>query len=312
MGPSARIGLAGIMSCGVLLTAVIIGRQEVSHGSPKKDDRPQPGPYVALGDSYTSGPKIPRQTGKPAGCDRSDHNYPALVARQLGIKAADFRDVSCSGATITNITSTQSTSNGTNPAQDSALSKQTRLVTLGFGGNDIGFSSTITKCVTAGVLYRATGSGRLFPDKAPCKKEYVDGDTDKVAQKIESTGRNLSQALAEIQRRAPKARIYVVGYPEMLPAEGKGCDGDIPIAPGDATYLYDKERQLNAMLREQAKAAGGTYVDTYAPSVGHDACSAENTRWIEPLRPSSPAAVVHPNARGQQGMADAVLSALGD
>lgn len=109
----------------------------------------------------------------------------------------------------------------------------------------------------------------------------------------------------------PKARVYVVGYPALLPSEGKGCDGDIPLAPGDATYLHDKERQLNAMLREQAKAAGATCVDTYAPSVGHDACSAEDTRWIEPLRPSSPAAVIHPNAHGEQGMADAVLRAFG-
>jgi hypothetical protein len=28
------------------------------------------GPYVALGDSYTSGPQIPDQVGSPAGCDR--------------------------------------------------------------------------------------------------------------------------------------------------------------------------------------------------------------------------------------------------
>ena len=34
--------------------------------------------YVALGDSYTSGPLIPRQVD--AGCARSDHNYPSIVA----------------------------------------------------------------------------------------------------------------------------------------------------------------------------------------------------------------------------------------
>ncbi|MEU1178664.1 SGNH/GDSL hydrolase family protein [Streptomyces sp. NPDC005820] len=313
MGSYARMGLAGIMSCGVLLTAVIIGRPDgdSSDGSHKKDERPQPGPYVALGDSYTSGPKIAQQTGRPAGCDRSDHNYPSLVARQLGIRAADFRDVSCSGATIASLTAPQTTANGVNPAQLSALSEQTRLVTLGMGGNDVGFGSTVTMCVTAGMVYRATGSGRVFSDKAPCKKAYVDDGTDEVARKIHATGRRLSTALDEIQRRAPKARVYVVGYPAIVPAEGKGCDGDIPLAPGDATYLHDKERQLNTMLREQAEAAGSTYVDTYAPSVGHDACSPGNTRWIEPLRPGSPAAAVHPNARGEQGMADAVLRAVG-
>jgi hypothetical protein len=52
------------------------------------------------------------------------------------------------------------------------------------------------------------------------------------------------------------------------------------------------------------------YVDTYTPSEGHDACSAKATRWIEPLIPSSPAAAVHPNERGERGMADAVLRAV--
>lgn len=313
MGPYGRTGLAGIVSCGVLFTAVLIGRPDgTGNDGNAKDERPRPGPYVALGDSYTSGPKIPRQAGTPAGCDRSDHNYPAVVARQLGVPAADFRDVSCSGATITDLTAPQKTPNGTNPAQLSALSTRTRLVTLGIGGNDIGFGSTVTQCVTMGAMYRATGSDRLFSDDAPCKKQYVDGGTDEVAQKIQATGRQLSEALAEIERRAPKARVYVVGYPAILPAEGKGCGRELPLAPGDATYLHDKGKQLNTVLRGQAEAAGATYVDTYSPSVGHDACSAQKTRWIEPLRPSSPAAAVHPNAHGEQGMAEAVLRAIGD
>ncbi|WP_327721814.1 SGNH/GDSL hydrolase family protein [Streptomyces sp. NBC_00490] len=311
MGPYARAGLAGIMSCGVLVTAVLIGRPDSTHAN-ANEKRPHAGPYVALGDSYTSGPKIPRQSGTPAGCERSDHNYPAVVAHQLGVTATDFRDVSCSGATITDLTAPQKTSNGTNPAQLSALSTRTRLVTLGIGGNDIGFGSTVTKCVTMGAMYGAIGSDRVFSDDAPCKKQYVDGGADEVAQKIQASGRQLSATLAEIERRAPKARVYVVGYPAILPADGKGCGRELPLAPGDATYLHDKGQQLNTMLSRQAEAAGATYVDTYSPSVGHDACSAEKTRWIEPLRPSRPAAAVHPNAQGEQGMADAVLRAIGD
>src|SRR4051794_10127159 len=52
------------------------------------------GRYVALGDSFTSGPLIPRQHGKPFACLRSDHNYPSLVAHAL--RAGVFADVSCS------------------------------------------------------------------------------------------------------------------------------------------------------------------------------------------------------------------------
>lgn len=221
------------------VTAVLIGRPDGTDTN-ANDERPQPGPYVALGDSYTSGPKIPRQSGTPVGCDRSDNNYPAVVARKLGVTAAHFRDVSCSGATITDLTTPQKTSNGTNPAQLSALSTRTRLVTRGIGGNDIGFGSTVTKCVTMGVMYGAIGSDSLFSDAAPCKKQYVHGGTDEVARKVQAAGQQLSAALAEIERHAPKARVYVVDYPAIVPAEGKGCGRELPLAPGDATYLHDK------------------------------------------------------------------------
>src|SRR5260370_6115896 len=57
-------------------------------------------PYVALGDSYASGPVIPNQVD--AVCLRSDHNYPSLVAAALHVSM--FRDVSCTGADTVDIT----------------------------------------------------------------------------------------------------------------------------------------------------------------------------------------------------------------
>ncbi|MFJ5306400.1 SGNH/GDSL hydrolase family protein [Streptomyces sp. NPDC088350] len=300
MKTSVRAGLAGVLACGVLGAAITIHRGG--------DPAPPRGPYVALGDSYTAGPKIPARHGTPAGCDRSDHDYPALVAAELGLAGADFRDVSCSGATLDDLSAAQSTDDGTNPAQFSALSARTRLVTVGMGGNDIGFSSLVKRCVTAGAFYFATG--KYLKEDAPCRDRYVSGDTDAVRQRIRDAGGKLARALAEVERRAPEARVYVVGYPAILPADGKGCGGEMAMAPGDITYLHDKARQLNAVLRQRAEAAGARYVDTYRPSVGHDACAASGTRWIEPLFPDAPAAPVHPNARGERGMADAVLTSL--
>jgi len=121
----------------------------------------------------------------------------------------------------------------------------------------------------------------------------------------------LSGALSEVKRRAPRAAVYVVGYPAILPSGGKRCDDDMTLAPDDLRFLDTKERQLNSTLRKRAEAAGAVYVDTYAPSVGRDACAARDSRWIEPLMPAADAAPVHPNERGERGMADAVLRALG-
>ncbi|MFF3850039.1 hypothetical protein [Streptomyces sp. NPDC002328] len=91
---------------------------------------------------------------------------------------------------------------------------------------------------------------------------------------------------------APHARVYV-GYPAILPADGAGCGGVLPFAPGDMSYLREKEQQFNSELRERAHASG-VYVDTYGPSEGRDAYSAATTHWIESLAPSSPAAAPTP------------------
>ena len=328
-------GLATLAAGGVFLAAVTLGNDDdhdktpvaVTHQktpatnsptisttsptSPASTTAPGNGPYVALGDSYTSGPNIPSQaTSTPAGCDRSDRNYPSLVAEQLALKPADFRDMSCTGATIADLTSTQSTDNGVNRAQLSALSDETRLVTIGIGGNDIGFSSLIKQCVKSGVLYYAMGSGKYTGVAAPCREEYVSGGTDEIQQRIDTAGDRLASALARIKDRAPQAEVYVVGYPAILPPTAANCGRELGLAPADVPFLHKEAQSLNTTLRERAAAAGAVYVDTYKPSVGRDACSDRTTRWIEPMIPLAPAAPVHPNARGERGMADAVLDAI--
>ncbi|MBN9621235.1 MAG: SGNH/GDSL hydrolase family protein, partial [Actinobacteria bacterium] len=79
---------------------------------------------------------------------------------------------------------------------------------------------------------------------------------------------------------------------------------------GDVAYLTGKERDLNGMLANAAAANGATYVDTYTPSIGHDACQPVGTRWIEPVIPSDIQAPVHPNALGEAGDARAVEAAF--
>ena len=303
--------LAAAVSCATLVAAVATTRDGHDGIRASRVTLPS-GPYVALGDSYTAGPKIPDQNGTPAGCDRSDRNYPALVADGLGLEGAEFRDMSCSGATTDDLFAPQSTDHGVNPAQLSAVSGATRLVTLGIGGNDIGFSSMIGKCVQAGFGYQLE---KWADDKeandAPCRDEYVSGGIDDVRARIKAAGDRVSVVLGDIERRAPKAQVYVVGYPSILPAKGGECAQPMGLAPGDLSFLREKEQQLNTVLRDRARAAGAVYVDTYTPSVGLDACADRDVRWIEPLVPAAPAAAVHPNERGERGMARAVLRAAG-
>ena len=313
MKTSVQAGVAGLLACGTLLTVVLVTRDGDGNGDSHTGiaySAQSKGPYVALGDSYTAGPGITDPTGTPAGCDRSAGNYPALVAAELGLKGGDFRDVSCSGATTADLAGSQHTADGTNSPQLRALSSTTRLVTVGIGGNDIDFSSMIKRCVAMGALYEMTGSAKYLPEDAPCERNYVRGDSDTVKTKIATAGERLTRVLTEVRRRAPEARVYVVSYPAILPSDSADCGREMSLAPGDVTFLREKEQQLNSMLRQRASEAGAAYVDTYTPSADHNACAAKDTRWIEPLVPQSPAAPVHPNARGERGMADAVLHTI--
>ncbi|MCW2933160.1 MAG: lipolytic protein family [Actinomycetia bacterium] len=265
-----------------------------------------PGSYVALGDSYTAGPDIPDQTGGTAGCEQSSSSYPHLVAQILRL---GLTDISCSSATIASLSAPQSTSGGTNPAQLSALSAATTVATLGIGGNDIGWSAIITRCTELDLI-PALMSGDTTSDRTPCQDYYNSGGTDQIQQKIHALAGQLAEALAQIRQRAPRARIYVVGYPDLLPAAGGACAHAMGMTDGDIAFLNSEELRLNGMLRQDAQAVGDGYIDTYTPSEGHDACSAPASRWIEPLLPTSPAAPLHPNAVGEQGMADAVVQAI--
>ncbi|MGX4737337.1 GDSL-type esterase/lipase family protein [Kitasatospora griseola] len=275
--------------------------------SPSPSATPITGPYVAVGDSYTSGLKIPPQNGSPLGCGRSGANYPSLVARQLGLQ--DFTDVSCSGARTGDLTSAQRTDNGVNPPQLDALGPATRLVTVGIGGNDAGFLDVLGRCALENVRYNLIGGN----SDAPCRSYYTTGaGRGEVQRKVQDTGERLTTALGEVRRRSPQARILLIGYPALLPQDPARCaqtlgDG---IAAADIGFVAEQEQQLNAMLRQRAEAAGATFVDTYASSAGHDMCEAEGTRWIEPLSTTGGLAPMHPNAQGQEGMAEAVLTSL--
>ncbi|MFF9768596.1 SGNH/GDSL hydrolase family protein [Streptomyces sp. NPDC014636] len=249
--------------------------------------------YVALGDSYTSGPGIPTQVN--AECARSDHNYPSLVADRH--RTAAFTDVSCGGATTAEMWRAQ----GGNPPQLDALDRHTDLVSLQIGGNDVGFGTIIGTCARLAAQ---------DPAGNPCERSYQVSGYDRLTLDIARTAPKVDRVLREVRARAPHARVLVVGYPDLLPDDGSGCFPQVPFARKDFPYLRDTEKRLNLMLRLVAAVNRAEYVDTYGPTVGHDMCKAPADRWVEPLQPASPAAPAHPNAKGEAAMAEAVLARL--
>jgi hypothetical protein len=256
---------------------------------------------VSLGDSYVAGPLITPQDPSSLGCLRSLLNYPHLEAQQKGYQ---LTDVSCSGATTDDMFSSQTGYDGKPvPPQLNAVKRTTKVVTLGIGGNDIGFTSIIENCIAE----TPTGPTRSGPQN--CKQYYTAGGTDQLAQRIHATRAKVDRVIRAIHARSSQAKVYVVGYPAILPESG-ACWPQMPLTVTDTTYLRGVEKQLNGMLKNSSAANNATFVNTYHPTIGHDACKVPLVRYIEPVVPFGDAAPVHPDRFGEAALATIVAGKI--
>jgi lysophospholipase L1-like esterase len=259
-----------------------------------------PPSYVALGDSYTSGPGVGQPEPGGSACGRSLVNYPHLVAEELDLS---LTDASCGGATVADVTGAQSTLGGIVPPQLDAIGPDTAVVTVSLGGDDIGFSSIIANCVALTPI----GPTRVG---TTCAGHYAPSGNDQLAAAVSRTATSLGAALDGVHAAAPRAVVLVVGYPAILPPSG-ACWPWLPFTNADAGYLRGVEQHLNTMMAATAALHGARFVDLGPTSSGHDACAGADQRWIEPLEGAN-GTPVHPNKAGEAAMATAVAQAMRD
>lgn len=249
--------------------------------------------YVSLGDSYVSGPAIlPPAEGAPLDCTQSARNYPHLTAKALGLS---LRDVSCGGATTANLTTEAQFPD--QPPQFDALSFSTEVVSVGIGGND--------NNLFVGTLATCGAEDLAFPFGTPCKDTFG----NKLSEEIKADEPVVSAAFHQISVLSPSSKVFVVSYLDILPQRGN-CWPTVPLTSGDVAYLNGVEQELNGMLSTAAVANGDTFVDMFTPSIGHDACKPEGTRWVEPVLPESDAFTVHPNEKGMEADAGELEAAM--
>jgi lysophospholipase L1-like esterase len=259
--------------------------------------------YVALGDSFTSGPDVPAQLtaattpSAPPACLRSSRNYASLTSAALGVSMSDR---SCSGATTKDLTASQGPGV---PAQLTTLGPNTSLVSVQIGGNDLGFSTLAANCV-AGTPWGGTRVGWS------CAKYYTPGGVDQLAGTIRQVGSAVATSLTDIRERAPHARVFVIGYPDVVPPDGSGCWPRLPYSADDLTFLRGVESDLNATLAADAKAAADVFVNMATPSADHSGCAPAAARWVEPLLASRGTFPLHPTAAGMAGMAKVLEAAM--
>lgn len=273
------------------------GSLSVADGAPEDSTSAQPTEptvdYVALGDSYTAGPLISTVRSDPSACARSTNNYPAFLAEWLHVRS--YRDVSCSGAATADLTAPQRLfGGGTVPPQQRVLSPETDLVTVGLGGNDFDLFARLGNC------------GQ--PLAQPSSSRACDLDAPSLLADAEAVEQRLVRTLRQVKRKATRADLVVVGYPQVLPATGTcallGVEAD------DADTARRVASRLNDSLRAAARRVDALWVDLAEVSSGHDACAGD-AAWItgaEYVRGEP--APLHPRIEGMRGAASAVFSVI--
>lgn len=283
------LGLAALVSA----TAATLALGLAAPAQAAKDPAPRvpAGPYVSLGDSFSSGAGVlPLSDANPQ-CFQAAVNYPHLIAQRTG---RTLTDVTCSGADTSDFYASQ---HAGVPPQLDAVTADARLVTIGIGGNDSSvFTTLIRECITAGLSTLGRGN--------PCEAKFGSSFATTITT---TTYPAVRQAIADARARAPKARIVVPGYPRVLPPT-VGCYATMPIAAGDVPYVNGIEQTLNAAVKQAALDNGATYVDMWTPSTGRDACQLPWVRWVEPAVSSLNFVPIHPNAAGERAYADQIMA----
>lgn len=179
----------------------------------QKPTTPQVRNYVALGDSYSSGEGVePFENGTDTpsdkdnynACHRSASSYARLLAADASLNLKVQRFIACSGAKTPQITgpwpqkgpNNKDGRNLNEPAQasESVLKPTTDIVTLTIGGNDADFGGLATRC--------------LWLDCTSYRQQYM--------AKVAALDSKLQAAYRAILKQAPNAKLYVIGYPQLL------------------------------------------------------------------------------------------------
>jgi lysophospholipase L1-like esterase len=222
--------------------------------------------YVALGDSYSSGLGAGNYISSSGSCDRSTNAYSQQWANSHS--PASFTFVACSGATTSDV----------NSSQVSSLNSGTTLVSITIGGNDAGFSSVMETCVL---------------DSTSSCVSAVNNAESFIASTL--PGR-LDTTLAAIRSHAPNARVVVLDYPELYDLSlSNVCIG---LSTTDRTKLNEAADRLDSAISAASGRAGDVFADVRSQFSGHELCDGAN--WLHSVDIFDISDSYHPTATGQE------------
>ncbi len=256
-------------------------------------------PYVALGDSFSSGEGNPPFDGSCHRAQEGGSAYPRMLPSLVGYVAAPSFHA-CTGAVVADVTLRGQPHRRGQRAQVEYVSPSTRLVTLTIGGNDIGFAEIVRKC--------------LF------RRDCTEGPlAETVRGRLSTIGARLAGAYRLIRERMdPGGYLLVGGYPRLfLPGPNAGCERLISRKEAewiDSLTIQGNAKVARAVADATASAGNVAYVDVTERFAGHELCSEDE--WLHELHFSLREGLnpfkgsYHPKKSGQHAYAEAFAAAL--
>jgi hypothetical protein len=276
--------------------------------------------YLALGDSYSSGEGAfnYRDGTDVAGtnlCHQSLKSYPYLAGVGGGI--GSVASVACSGARMRDITSTSQYGGdadaaldsffpGIRPQLDFVRTYRPQRVTVGIGGNDIGFREILTSCAGTHTCY----------DTASERSALVNTMRAQFTKLV-----NTFKAI-KFTNAGPDGRaVYVVAYPQVVLPSGGSCALNVHLNDDERQFAAELIGDLDMVVKAAADAAGVFYADTQNAFDGHRMCETKSGQVAvngatagNDVAPISfiPIKFIgnesyHPNLLGQQLLAQSLL-----
>ncbi len=236
--------------------------------------------HVGLGDSYSAGVGAEEDHVYFDGsCYRSGEAWPYKI---LQYSVTNRENWACTGAVVAGIANQR-----TYLRQKFAKHPgRPAVVTMTVGGNDVGFSDELKRCITSDCTSRESAMNT----------------------KIDAMRPTLAAVYRQIVADAPYADIYVGGYPGLLePAGTSLAAACIPITRPEREMVQRLARRLNNVISYAANDAGGGVfaignglVTRFA---GHNACVGGIHEWIHAQVAAYLVESFHPNRSGQTAYA---------
>jgi hypothetical protein len=225
-----------------------------------------------------------------------------------GGQPVDFTFAACGGARVRHVRSngqlTKAPSWALTPTPDRPqieyVPENADLITIGIGGNDVGFSGIGTYCF--GV------------PRCDEKIKAAGGGADPVAKVVAALEDDLVDTFIALRLRAPHASIVAIGYPMMLSnhsyAKRFTCvAGYSQLESSEVAWIQGLNVQLNDVIAKAASTAGVQFFNRAAVEAGserHGLCGDDSYINL-PNTSDDHENILHPTAAGHAAYGKALL-----